>query len=390
LIRKSFYNSGGVKKCAFFTIASAKTDTSIQNNSGRPQRLLDPSATDWGCGRLTTDATQKEMLNLRRREFITLLGGAAAAWPLAAHAQQPAMPVIGFLDPRLPGTMEDFLRAFRQGLKDAGYVEGENVAIVYRFAEGQFDRLPELAAELVRRQVTVIAASAISAAFAAKAATATTPIVFMIAEDPVGRGLVASLSQPGGNLTGINFLTNELVAKRLELLRELVPGVTRVAVLINPANTISTDTILRDLEPAARAMGVQIQVLSASTGPEISAAFAAFVRERPDALFVNLDPFFTSRRVQLATLATRHAVPMTSGNRLITEAGGLMSYGSNIADAYRQAGIYVGRILKGTKPADLPVAQSSKFELVINAETARMLGLTVPDKLLVAADEVIE
>jgi len=327
---------------------------------------------------------------MNRRAFITLIGGAAAAWPLAARAQQPALPVIGFLDPRLPGTMDEFLRAFRLGLKDAGYVEGENVAIVYRFAEGQFDRLPELAADLVRRRVTVIAASAISAAFAAKAATATTPIVFMLAEDPVRRGLVASLSQPSGNLTGINFMSNELVAKRLELLRELVPGVARVAVLINPANAISTETILRDLEPAARAMGLQIQALSASTGPEISTAFATLVRERPDALFVNLDPFFTSRRVQLATLATRHAVPMTSGNRLITEAGGLMSYGADVADAYRQAGIYVGRILKGTKPADLPVAQASKFELVINAETARMLGLTVPDKLLATADEVIE
>jgi putative ABC transport system substrate-binding protein len=268
---------------------------------------------------------------MRRRDFITLLGGAAAAWPLAAWAQQPAMPVIGLLDPRPPGTMEDFLRAFRQGLKEAGYVEGENVTIVYRFAEGQFDRLPELAAELVRRRVSVIASNAIASAFAAKAATATMPIVFIVAEDPVRQGLVASLARPGGNLTGINFLTNELVAKRLELLRELVPAATRLAVLINPANVTSTETMLRDLEPAARAMGLQIQILNATTGPEINAAFATFVRERPDALFVNLDPFFTSRRVQLATLATRHAVPMTSGNRQITEAGGLMSYGARIA-----------------------------------------------------------
>jgi putative tryptophan/tyrosine transport system substrate-binding protein len=326
---------------------------------------------------------------MRRRQFITLLGG-AAAWPFAARAQQAAMPVVGFLDPRSPGTMEDLLRAFRQGLKDTGYVEGENVTIAYRFAEGQFDRLPELAAELVRRGVSVIATSGIAAAFAAKPATATIPIVFLVAEDPVRRGLIASLARPGGNLTGINFLTNELVAKRLELLRELVPGVTRVAVLINPANTTSTETMLRDLEPAARAMGLQVQVLNASTSREISAAFATFVRERPDALFINLDPFFTSRRVQLATLATRHSVPMTSGNRQITEAGGLMSYGANIADAYRQAGVYAGRILKGAKPGELPVVQASKLELVINAETARMLGLTVPDKLLVAADEVIE
>jgi putative tryptophan/tyrosine transport system substrate-binding protein len=327
---------------------------------------------------------------MKRREFITLIGGAAASWPLAARAQQPGMPVIGLLDPRSPGTMEDILRTFRQGLKDTGYVEGENVTIVYRFAEGQFDRLPELAAELVRRGVSVIAASGIAAAFAAKAATATMPIVFIVAEDPVGRGLVANLARPGGNLTGINFLTNELVAKRLELLRELVPAATRLAVLSNPGNAISTETMLRDLEPAARAMGLQIQVLNASTGPEINAAFATFVRERPDALFVNLDPFFTSRRVQLATLATRHAVPMTSGNRQITEAGGLMSYGASVTDAYRQAGVYTGRILKGAKPADMPVVQASKFELVINAETARMLGLTVPDKLLALADQVIE
>jgi putative ABC transport system substrate-binding protein len=327
---------------------------------------------------------------MNRREFITLLGGAAAAWPLAARAQQPAMPVVGFLDPRSPGTMDDFLRAFRQGLKDTGYVEGENVTIAYRFAEGQFDRLPELAAELVRRGVSVIATSGIAAAFAAKAATATTPIVFAVAEDPVRRGLIASLARPSGNLTGVNFLTNELVAKRLELLRELVPAASRLAVLSNPANAMSTETMLRDLEPAARAMGLQIQVFNASTGPEINAAFATFVRERPDALFVNLDPFFTSRRVQLATLATRHAVPMTSGNRQITEAGGLMSYGASVIDAYREMGVYSGRILKGAKPADMPVVQASKFELVINVETARMLGLTVPDKLLVAADEVIE
>jgi len=276
---------------------------------------------------------------MKRREFITLLGGAAVAWPLAARAQQPAMPVVGFLDPRSPGTLEDFLRAFRQGLKDTGYVEGENVTIVYRFAEGQFDRLPELAVELVRRRVSVIASSAIASAFAAKAATATMPIVFTVAEDPVRHGLVASLARPGGNLTGINFLTSELVAKRLELLRELVPAATRLAVLINPANATTTETMLRDLEPAARAMGLQIQILSASTGPEINAAFATFVRERPDALFVNLDPFFSSRRVQLATLATRHSVPMTSGNRLITEAGGLMSYGASVTDAYRQMGV---------------------------------------------------
>jgi ABC-type uncharacterized transport system substrate-binding protein len=228
---------------------------------------------------------------------------------------------------------------------------------------------------MVRRQVAAIAVVSEPAAFAAKAATATTPIVFILAEDPVKRGLVASLARPGGNLTGINFLTSELAAKRLELLRELVPATTRLAVLVNPANAPSTETMLGGLEPAARAMGLQIQVLNASTGPEINAAFATLVRERPDALFVNLDPFFTSRRVQLATLATRHSIPVTSGNRQITEAGGLMSY---------------GRVLKGAKPADLPVVQASKFELVLNAETARMLGLTVPPSLLAIADEVIE
>jgi len=315
---------------------------------------------------------------IRRREFITLLGGAAVGWPLVARAQQAAPPTIGLLDPRSPGTVEDLLRAFRQGLKETGYVEGENVTIVYRFAEGQFDRLPELAVELVRRRVSMIAATAIAAASAAKAATETMPIVSILAEDPVRRGLVSSLARPGGNLTGINFLTLELVAKRLEILRELVPALIRLAVLVNPGNAASTETMLGGLEPAASAMGLQIQVLNASTGSEIHAAFATFVRERPDALFVNLDPFFTSRRVQLATLATRHAIPMTSGNRQITEAGGLMSYGASTTDAWRQAGVY------------LPFVQASKFELVINAETARMLGLTVPPSLLALADEVIE
>jgi putative tryptophan/tyrosine transport system substrate-binding protein len=328
--------------------------------------------------------------DMRRREFISLLGGAAAAWPLAARAQQPAMPVIGFLDPRSPGTTEYLLRAVHQGLKDSGYVDGENVTFTYRFADGQFDRLPELAAELVRLRVAVISATGIVAAFAAKAATTTIPIVFGVAEDPVRLGLVASLARPGGNLTGINFLTSELLAKRLELLRELLPATTRVAVLVNPTNATSTETTLRDVEAAARAMGLQIQVLNASTSHEINVAFATFVRERPNALFVGLDPFLTSRRVQLATLATRHVVPMTSGTREIVEAGGLMSYGANIADAFRQMGVNVGRILKGAKPADLPVVQATKFELVINAETARMLGLTVPPTLLSVADEVIE
>jgi len=326
---------------------------------------------------------------VRRREFILALSGAAVAWPLPARAQQPAMPVIGLLDSRSPDGMTDRLRAFREGLKDSGYVERENVAIEYRWAENQLDRLPELAAELVRRQVAVIAATSTNPAFAAKAATTTTPIVFVVGEDPVRLGLVASLARPGGNLTGINILSGELAAKRLDLLREMVPGAARIAVLVNPAN-VMTENALRDVAAAARVMGLQIQVLNASTSGEIDAAFATFVRERPDAIFVGLDVFFISRRAQLVNLASRHALPATYHLREFAEAGGLMSYGTNIVDTFRQIGVYAGRILKGAKPADLPVVQSTKFELVINAWTARMLGVTVPDKLLVAADEVIE
>ena len=327
---------------------------------------------------------------MKRRAFITLLGGAAVAWPLAAHAQQPAMPVIGLLDPRSPDAMADRLRAFRLGLKDVGYVEGENVTIIYRFAEDQNDRLPELAAELVRRQVTVIAASATTAAPAAKAATTTIPIAFIAAEDPVRLGLVASLARPGGNLTGINFFSSELAAKRLDLLHELLPRAARIAVLVNPANATNTASILRDVEAAARAIGLQVQVLNASTSREISAAFENVGRDRPDALFVGPDTFLIARRIQVVQLAAFHRLPAVYPARDFLEVGGLMSYGTNIMDAFRQLGIYAGRILKGAKPADLPVVQSTKFELVINVETARMLGLTVPDKLLVAADEVIE
>ena len=294
---------------------------------------------------------------MKRREFITLLGGAAAAWPLAARAQQPAMPVIGFLDPTSPDTIADRLRAFRQGLKDTGYVEGENVAIEYRWAESQLDRLPALAAELVRRQVAVIAACrSAPAAFAAKAATTTIPIVFSVAEDPVRLGLVASLARPGGNADWDQFFTAELTAKRLGLLRELVPAAARVAVLVNPANAASAETTLRDVEPAARALGLQIQVLQRQHQSARSM--------RPSQRLCASGPtpsssapmrFFTSRRVQLAALAARHAIPATISAREFAEAGGLMSYGTSIADAYRQVGVYAGRILKGAKPADLPV-----------------------------------
>jgi putative tryptophan/tyrosine transport system substrate-binding protein len=325
----------------------------------------------------------------RRREFITLLGGAAAAWPLAARPQQATMPVIGFLNPTAPNTFSDRLRGFRQGLKETGFVEGENVAVVYRWAENQMDRLPELAAELVRRQVNVIAAPTASSALAVKALTTTIPIVFLAPEDPVRFGLVASLAWPGSNLTGVNLFTGELSAKRLEILREMVPGTTRVAALVNPTNP-ATETTVRDVEDAGRAMGLQIQVLNASTSREIDAAFASFGRERPDAVFVSLDVFLNSRRAQLVNLASRHALPATYSNRDFPEIGGLMSYGTNIAEAFRQIGLYTGRILKGAKPVELPVLQSNTIELVINHQTARMLGLTVPDKLLVAADEVIE
>ena len=301
------------------------------------------------------------------------------------------MPVIGFLNPASPDAIADRLRGFRQGLKDSGYVEGENVAIEYRWAEGQNGRLPALAADLVRRQVTLIATTGgIAGTLAAKAATTAIPIVFAIPDDPVRLGLVASLARPGGNLTGINYFSTELAAKRLELLRELVPGAARVAVLVNPANATNAETNLRDVEAGARAIGVQIQVLNVSTNREIDAAFATFLRNPPDAIFVGNDSLFTSRRVQLVNLASRYALPAIYSARENTEAGGLMSYGTSRRDAYRQVGVYAGRILKGAKPADLPVVQSSKFELVINAQTAKMLGLTVPPQLLARADEVIE
>jgi putative ABC transport system substrate-binding protein len=330
---------------------------------------------------------------MKRREFIALLGSAAvssAAWSLAARAQQPAMPVVGFLDLRSPDAMEGRLRGFRQGLRDTGNVEGDNVTIAYRWAENKDDRLPELVAELVRgRSAVIIASGGVAVTVAAKAATTTIPILFIVSEDPVRLGLVTSLARPSGNLTGVNFFNTELVAKQLELLRALLPRAAHVAVFVNPASA-TAETTLRDVEPAARAIGLQIEVLRASTSPEIDTAFATFARERPDALFISNDAFLNSRRVQLVQLAAHHRVPAIYSGREYSEIGGLMSYGTNIADAYRQLGVYAGRILKGAKPADLPVVQSSKFELVINHQTARMLGLTVPSTLLALADEVIE
>jgi putative tryptophan/tyrosine transport system substrate-binding protein len=327
---------------------------------------------------------------MRRRDFITLLGGAGAAWPLTAPAQQRAMPVFGFVSPRSADTSADNLRAFRKGLSETGYVEGRNVTVEYHWLEGQFDRLPVVMADLVRRRVAVIAATGDKAAIAAKAATATIPIVFTVSEDPVKLGLVASLARPGGNLTGMNFFQGEVEAKRLRLLHELIPKAVRVAVLYNPASETALSTELCDLQEAARPVGLQIRIVNATTIGEIDAAFATFARERPDALFVSGNAFFNSRRVQIASLAARDRIPASYGDREYPLVGGLMSYGTDQAGVWRQLGVYTGSILKGAKPAVLPVMQSTKFELVINLQTARLLGIEVPPTLLAIADEVIE
>jgi putative tryptophan/tyrosine transport system substrate-binding protein len=329
---------------------------------------------------------------MRRRDFITLLGGAAAAWPLAASAQQAPMPVVGYISAGSPGPVAHLIAAMREGLAEAGYVAGRTVAIEYRWAEGQYDRLPEMAAELVHRQVAVLVATSTPVALAAKTATATIPIVFSTADDPVKLDLVTSLARPGGNATGINFYIAELGlgAKRLGLLCDLVPGAARVAALVNPASAANAEAVTRDMAAAAAASGVPISVIEASDSREIEAAFATLVRNRADALLVGTDPFFFNRRVQLTTLATRHGIPAIYNGREYVEVGGLMSYGTSLTETFRQVGAYAGRILKGAKPADLPVVQSTKFEFVINLPTARALGLDVPPTLLARADEVIE
>jgi putative ABC transport system substrate-binding protein len=328
---------------------------------------------------------------VKRREFIMLLGGAAAAWPLAVRAQQPAMPVVGFLSSTSPHLYEHRLRPFGQGLKEAGYVEGQNVEIDYRWAEGQHDRLPALAAQLVQRRVAVIvAAGGTPSAMAAKAATATIPIVFGVAVDPVEVGLVASLSRPGGNVTGVTNLNVEVGPKRLELLRELLPSVTVIAVLVNPASPAIADPFVRGMQAAARTLGLQLHVLHASTERDFDTVFATLVQLRAGALVLGPDIFFNARSEQLAALTIRHAVPAIFQYRQYVAAGGLLSYGPSEKEYYRLVGVYTGRILKGAKPADLPIEQPIKFELLINLKTAKSLGIEISPTLLARADEVIE
>jgi putative ABC transport system substrate-binding protein len=328
------------------------------------------------------------MHGIKRREFITMLGG-AAAWPLRARAQQLALPVVGFVNAGSPVASRD--AAFRKGLNEAGFIEGQNVTVEYHSLDGHFDRLPSLMADLVRRRVAVIATPGGNlAAQEAKAATDTIPIVFGVTEDPVKLGLVASLARPGGNATGSNFFNQEVEAKRLGLLHELVPKAVRIAVLVNPANVPTAEVTLGSVPDAARTLGLQIQVLNASTSSEIEAAFATVARDRADALFVGGDVFFLGRRVQFAILAARDRIPASYSTREYVEVGGLMSYGGDGADSFHQVGLYTGQILKGAKPADLPVSQSTKFELVINWQTARALGLEVPNSVQLLADEMIE
>ena len=328
---------------------------------------------------------------MRRRDFIKVVAGSAITWPFSARAQQPSLPVIAFLSPRSADASVRVTAAFRKGLNETGYVEGQNVTVEYHWLEGRYDRLPALLSDLVRRQVAVIAVpGSAPAVLAAKAATATIPIVFGVPEDPVRLGLVANLARPDGNATGVNFFVAEVVAKRLRLLHDMVPKAVRVAVLLNPSNVVSTEATLHITQEVARAIGVQTEIVNATTIGEIDAAFASFARERPDALFVAPDGFFAGRAVQFATLTARDKIPAAYSERDTVAVGGLMSYGADVADMYRQVGLYTGRILKGAKPADLPVLQSTKFEFVINLQTARALGIDVPSGLLSIADDVIE
>ena len=327
---------------------------------------------------------------MRRREFITLLGGGAGLWPLAARAQQQALPVVGFVRDGSAASSTRLVGAFRNGLGEAGYVEGQNVTVEYHWLEGQYDRLPALVADLVRRQVAVIVTPGTLPALAAKTATSTIPIVFSVGGDPVGLGLVASMPRPGGNATGVNFLVNEVAAKRLRLLHDLVPKAVRIAVLVDPENTSVSETTIQNVQEAAPALGLQLRILNASTIGEIDAVFASFARERPDALFVAADAFFLNQRAQLADLTARERIPTAYAVRDPVAAGGLMSYGTDLADTIRQIGVYTGSILKGAKAAELPVLQSTKFDFIINLRTARMLGIEVPSSLLLIADEVIE
>src|SRR5262245_28064295 len=327
---------------------------------------------------------------MKRRDFITLLGCATAAARPLSVCTQPGIPVIGFLDSRSPNAMVSRLSSFHQGLKEAGYVEGENLSIIYRWAQNRIEELPALAADLIRRQVALVVTVGAPATVATRAATTTVPITFILSEDPVKYGIVSSLGRPGGNLTGVNFLSNELAAKRLQLLGELVPRATRVALLVNPAEVIRTQSTLQEVAVAARSLDLQVKVYEADTSEQIDAAFASIARDQQDALFVALTPFLNVRLVQLVLLAVFHRLPVTHGLREYCEAGGLMSYGSNLGEAYRQAAVYVGRILKGAIPAELPILQSSMVELVINVHAARLLGLTVPAALRATAQDLIE
>jgi putative ABC transport system substrate-binding protein len=328
---------------------------------------------------------------MRRRDFIKVVAGSAITWPLSARAQQSSLPVVAFINGRSAEASVRVAAAFRKGLNETGYVEGQNVTVEYHFLEGRYDRLPALLADLVRRQVAVIASPGSGpAVLAAKAATTTIPIIFGVGEDPVRLGLVANLARPGGNATGINFFVTEVMAKRLRLLHDMVPKAVRVAVLVNPSNVSSTEVTLHVAQEVAHAVGLQIQIVNATTIGTIDKAFASFARERPDALFVAADGFFASRAVQLATLCARDKIPAAYSERDTPAVGGLMSYGADVTEMYHQVGVYTGSVLKGSKPADLPVLQSTKFEFVINLQTARVLGIEVPRDLLSIADEVIE